>query len=78
MRARGTYAHGVTVRRAIVTRRGRTGVLELLTQRCGERLRRRRLVRRAHRRRAQAHAIRILLRRVGTRATVEEILNRPR
>ncbi len=57
-------------------RAGRTGILKLLTERCAERLRRRKLVRRVHRRRAEAHAIRILLRRVGTRKTIHEILTR--
>ncbi len=58
------------------TGRGAAGILALLTARCSERLRRRGLVQRIHRKRAEAHAIRILLRRVGTRKTVEEILAR--
>lgn len=58
------------------TGRGRVGILDLLTRRCGERLLRRGLVEKVHRRRAEAHAIRILLRRVGTRTTIDKILAR--
>lgn len=60
-----------------LTGRGRTRIIEILAQRCAERLRRRGLlVARVHHRRAEAHAIRILLRRVGTRKSLAEILAR--
>jgi hypothetical protein len=58
------------------TGRGTAGILTLLTARCSERLRRRGLARPVCQKRAEAHAIRILLRRVGTRKTVAEILAR--
>jgi hypothetical protein len=55
---------------------GRTKVIPLLAARCGERLVRLGLMDAGDRRRPEAHAIRILLRRAGTRIRVAEILAR--
>ena len=58
--------------------RGRAGILESLADRCALRLQRILMQREIDRRRAEAHAIRILLRRVGTRTTVAKIMARKR
>ena len=56
--------------------RGTAGVLDSLAARCARRLQRILMQDIVDRRRAEAHAIRIVLRRVGTRKTIAQILAR--
>ena len=58
--------------------RGRAGILDSLSARCVMRLQRILMQQEVDRRRAEAHAIRNLLRRVGTRTTIAQIMARKR